>query len=249
MQHNNHPLYGKLASLYYDTKEQYATRAEVDFYASFMSPGHRVLEAMSGSGRLQIPLLQAGYHVDGVDNSPNMLARCRQRCAHLKFTPHLYEQSLEDLKLVDRYNLCIIAMGSFQLIADTTRALQALQKLRAHMHDQAILLLDIFVPSNTTDTTRETDVAFIDAHHAVTCSTRYFFHKNKKRVDALCSYELIVDGRVQEQEDELMEFVWYDDHELKQLLNQAGFDMTRIHEQSFRSAGISRIVQATARPK
>lgn len=249
MKNNNSPLYGKLASLYYDTKEQYATQTEVDFYARFIQPGHRVLEAMSGSGRLQIPLLQAGYQADGVDNSPNMLERCRQRCTQLKLDPSLYEQSLEDLNLYDRYNVCIIAMGSFQLIADTMLALQALQKLRAHMHDEATLLLDIFVPNNTTESTRTTDVAFIDAHHAVSCSTRYFFHKNKKRVDALCSYKLIVDGRVQAQEDELMEFVWYDDHELRELLNQAGFDATCIHEQSFRSAGISRIVQATARPK
>lgn len=247
MKNNNNPLYGKLASLYYDTKEQYATQAEVDFYARFIQPGHHALEAMSGSGRLQIPLLQAGYHIDGVDNSPTMLERCRQRCAELKLTPVLYEQSLEDLNLDGRYNVCIIAMGSFQLIADTMLALQALQTLRTHMQDQATLLLDIFVPNNTTDSTRATDVAFIDTHHAVSCSTRYFFHHNKKRVDALCLYELIVDGRVQEQEDELMEFVWYDDHELIQLLDQAGFDVTCIHEQAFRSAGISRIVQATAR--
>lgn len=247
MKNNNNPLYGKLASLYYDTKEQYATKTEVDFYASFIQQGHSVLEAMSGSGRLQIPLLQAGYNVVGIDNSPSMLARCRQRCQELKLNPVLYEQSLEDLKLDTTYDLCIIAMGSFQLIADATLALQALQKLRAHMHDEATLLFDIFVPSNTTDTTRAVDVAFIDAHHAVICSTRYFFQKNKKRVDALCSYELIVDGRVHEKEDELMEFIWYDDHELAHLLNKSGFDVTCIHEQSFRSAGISRIVQATKR--
>src|SRR5437868_5923878 len=37
---NNLPLYGKLASLYYDTKEQYATQAEVDFYARFIQQVH-----------------------------------------------------------------------------------------------------------------------------------------------------------------------------------------------------------------
>ncbi|MDR3550047.1 MAG: class I SAM-dependent methyltransferase, partial [Candidatus Babeliales bacterium] len=69
--------YGDLCSLCYDLRLAYAEQSEVDFFASFIdkNPG-RVLEAMSGSGRLLIPLAQRGYTIDGVDYSPAMLARC-----------------------------------------------------------------------------------------------------------------------------------------------------------------------------
>lgn len=246
MKNNNPPIYGKLCSLYYDLKEKYASPQEVDFYTSFIKPGQRVLEGMSGSGRLQIPLLQRGCTVDGVDSSSSMLERCRQRCAPLKLTPLLYEQQLEEIALKHRYYTVIIAMGSFQLIADRAIALRALQKLRAHMHDGGNVLIDIFVPDTATE--RSTDLARIDEHSAIRFSTRYVFHENKRHVDALCSYELLVDGIAQEREDELMHFTWYSDDELTQLLNRAGFEVVQMHEKSFRAAGVSRIVQATARP-
>jgi SAM-dependent methyltransferase len=246
MNTNNMPLYGKLASLYYDTKEQYAKPDEVAFYASFIQPGHKVLEAMSGSGRLQIPLLQKGYHVEGVDNSPHMLARCRQRSAQLDLRPHLHEQAIQTMSLDKQYHVCIITMGSFQLIADRIQALQTLQTLRAHMHEGGILLLDLFVPSDTVDGTRSFDVAYVDTHTSIMFSTRYAFDNRHKRVDVFCTYELIVDGHVRESEHELMQFVWYEDHELAQLLEQAGFALVFIHEKYFRPAGVSRIVQARA---
>lgn len=241
------PLYGNLASLYYDIQEEYAPCDEVAFYAGFIQPGQQVLEAMSGSGRLQLPLLQSGYQVTGVDNSPHMLERCRQRAAQLKLSPILHEQSLEQLDLRANYHLCIIAMGSFQLIADWTSALHALQNIRAHLHSRGTLLLDIFTPHDTGDVTPAITVARINEHEYIRCTTNYLFYAAEHRVDALCSYEHVIDGHVHEREDELMRFRWYDGQELAQLLDEAGFDLVCVHEQSFRSAGLSQIVQAQAR--
>ena len=140
--------YGLLCSQFYDATEKYASEQEVDFFVSCIAqhPG-RVLEAMSGSGRLQIPLMQHGYIVDGVDHSAPMLARCRQRCATLGLElPELYEQSLENLTLPHQYGTVIIAVGSFQLITDSKLALQALKNLHAHMLPDGNLWIDIFVP-------------------------------------------------------------------------------------------------------
>ena len=132
MRKDNLQAYGELSSLFYDAIEHYASQQEVDFFASCIeqNPG-RVLEAMSGSGRLQIPLMQRGYVVDGVDISAPMLARCQQRCAKLGLTPELYEQSLENLSLPNVYNTVIIAFGSFQLITDEDCALKSLKNLYA----------------------------------------------------------------------------------------------------------------------
>ena len=35
---------------------------------------------MVGTGRLLIPLLEAGLNVEGIDASPDMLAMCKRNC-------------------------------------------------------------------------------------------------------------------------------------------------------------------------
>lgn len=235
-------MYGKLCSLYYDLQEQYATQQEIDFYAQCIQPGHKALEAMSGSGRLQIPLLLRGYSIDGIDNSPNMLERCKKRCAQLGLAPSLYEQSLEAMSLTNNYDVIFIAKGSFQLIADKHAALTALQKIRDHMHKKGMLLIDIFVPTSKTSTFY-TDNVQIDDYHQIRFSAHYQFHEHQKQVDVHCTYELLADGNVQEQETEIMHFVWYTDNEFINLLNQAGFAVVQIHEVSFFAGDSSRVIE------
>ena len=237
--------YGKLCSMFYDLTKTYAPEREVDFYASFMKHGDRVLEAMSGSGRLQIPLLQRGYIVDGVDNSSIMLDRCRQRCAELLITPELYNQSIEDLALPHKYSTVTIAVGSFQLIADRNIALQVLKKIRAHMHDQGNLLIDIFVP-DTTIAAQSIRIARINNHSVIRLTTRHVFDEQKKLADAYCTYELIDYGVVQQRENELVQVVWYTDDDFSDLLKSAGFEVVKIYNESFRLSGPSRVVHARA---
>lgn len=246
--------YGKLCSLFYDANNAYASVGEVSFYASLIeqNPG-RVLEAMSGSGRLQIPLLTLGYVVDGVDNSAAMIAQCIQRCVGLQLAPDLYEQSLETLSLPHKYSTVTIALGSFQLITDRAVALQILKNLHAHMQLQANLLIDIFVP----DTCDAGDVAqsqtvrtvTIDARTIIRLTTRYVFDVSAKIADAFNVYELIIDGTVVEQEDELIRVTWYTDEELVSMLNAAGFELIKIHENAFGVGSTARVVQARAMAK
>jgi len=237
--------YGSLCSFYYDATEGFAPESEVLFFAEFIDKhkSGRVLEAMSGSGRLQIPLLQRGYTVDGVDRSPTMLARCRERCIDLGLKPELYEQSLEELALPHTYSTVIIALGSFQLIVDRENALKSLKALHKHMEAHGDLLIDIFVPDKTNNA-RSSSCVRIDEHIEITQATEYVFQEQKRRAQAFCRYELRVDGTVKQQEQELIEVTWYTDDELTQLLNEAGFEVVAFYERSFRVAGPSRIVHA-----
>ena len=246
MGNNKCSAYGALCSFYYDATEAFAPQPEVDFYASVIeqNPG-RVLEAMYGSGRLQIPLLQRGYNVDGVDSSPYMLDRCRERCAELALLPNLYEQVIEELSIDQKYSTVIVALASFQLIIDREKALKALKQLRAHMISGGTLLIDIFVPEVKIPE-ESVSMAHIDDHIAIRLTKKYLFDIDKKIAEAYCIYELLIDGIVQQQEDELIQLTWYTDQELTQLLAQSGFEVEKVYDRVFRPAGPSRIVQAIA---
>jgi hypothetical protein len=87
----------------------------------------------------------------------------------------------------------------------------------------------------------------INEHIEIKQATRYIFQEAARRAQAFCLYELIVDGIVAQQENELIEVTWYTDEELTQLLNEAGFEVVDFYERSFRSAGPSRIVHAYSR--
>lgn len=241
-------MYGQLCSLYYDVTEKYACQKELDFYASYIQKDDLVLEAMSGSGRLLLPLIQRGYMIHGIDSSPHMIQRCKLSAQALQVDPVIYEQRLETMHIDHRYTTVIIAVGSFQLIVEPDDALQALQKLRAHMHTGGNLFLDLFIPDLSGDVRQRSSYsARVDDHTTISFSAFYEVCHDKQYIDAFCTYELSVDALVQAREQEHMRFVWYTDEQLSSLLDQAGFDVVSIHTQSFRPAGVSRIMQACAR--
>lgn len=240
-----HKSYGNLCSLFYDATKKYASLEEVTFYAQFMQKNNRVLEAMCGSGRLLIPLMQAGFLVDGVDNSQEMLARCRARCAQSGLMPQLYEQSLETFKSPHKYATITIAVGSFQLITDHAMALNALKNLHAHMVDDGNLLIDTFVPD--TENMHSLKAVRLSNTTVLTLATEYTYNEKEKRADAWCTYELFVDGNLEKEEKELIQVTWYSDQEFKDLLHEAGFEYVNTYKETFPITGPSRIVHAIKR--
>jgi len=244
MNNDNRKAYGELCSLFYDATEKYASKQEVDFFAFWIeqNPG-RVLEAMSGSGRLQIPLMARGYIVDGVDNSAAMLARCRQRCALLGLSPELYEQSLETMALPHTYNTVIIAVGSLQLITDQLLVLKMLQNIHTHMLTGGNLFIDIFVPDTNVDAIA-VSIARLDERRTIRLTRRRMFNLKQQLADTFCWYELMVDGIVVQQENELIEVVWRSDQQWQELLLQAGFELVRIYDETFKMSEPSRVIHA-----
>jgi cyclopropane fatty-acyl-phospholipid synthase-like methyltransferase len=210
-----------------------------------MKPGDRILEAMSGSGRLQIPLIEKGFVVDGIDNSPTMLDRCCKRLAQKGLTALLYESSLEQAQLPHTYDVVTIAVGSFQLITDKEQALSALKNLRDHMHKGSSLLLDVFTPDTQADPRTKREV-LLDDGTTLKQFIRHFFDEELKIAEAYCMYELVKHGEIIASEPEVIRVTWYSDEELRTLLHTAGFTWIKKYQETFRTSGPSYIIHAQA---
>lgn len=241
----NPSAYGPLSTLFYNAIKPCPTEREVQFYSKFIeqNTNGRVLEAMSGSGRLQISLLQRGYIVDGVDNSSAMLQSCRERCTALGLTPDLHEQSLLELSLPHQYKTIIIAVASFQLINDKTEALAALKRLRAHLAPDGVVLIDMFTPDQSETEATERSVR-LDKHRTIRVRSRKIFEPEAQQAYGYCNYELLENGIPMHHEHELIQVTWYSDDELQKLFADAGLAIVTIHETTLRASGPSRIVQA-----
>jgi ubiquinone/menaquinone biosynthesis C-methylase UbiE len=95
--------------------------------------GHPVLDVGCGTGRLLLDYLAQGIDIDGVDNSPEMLALCLEKAAQQGLAVQVFAQYMETLALPRRYRTILIPSSSLQLITDSDMADQAMRRLIAHL--------------------------------------------------------------------------------------------------------------------
>jgi SAM-dependent methyltransferase len=141
--------YGKLATEVYDITKPVGQTFEggdrrLEFYMERLkSCTGRVLEPAVGTGRMLVPLMETGFDVEGLDNSPEMLAICRARCAERGLEPVLYEGDMSSRSLPERYEAIIIPAGSFLLIERREESIGALKRFREHLMPGGRLILDL----------------------------------------------------------------------------------------------------------
>jgi SAM-dependent methyltransferase len=81
----------------------------------------RILEPATGTGRGLVPLLEAGFAVEGLDVSPDMLAVCRQHCQDRGLDLVLREADMTTFAEPGAYQAIIIPAGPSCSWTATTR--------------------------------------------------------------------------------------------------------------------------------
>lgn len=96
-----------------------------------LAPGRRVLDAGCGAGHFAIALAQRGCQVDGIDLSPQMIARARSHAGeagvHVRFTVG----DLTTLRPSDRPYDAIVSRMALQFSPDVSAALDAFERVSA----------------------------------------------------------------------------------------------------------------------
>lgn len=110
-----------------------------------------VLELAAGSGRLAVPIAQAGHRVTAVDIDPEMLARAGDAAREADLGPdalRLVEADLVALELPDAgsYGLAFIALNSVMLLAARATQRAAFRTLAAHLAPGGIAVVDAWLP-------------------------------------------------------------------------------------------------------
>jgi SAM-dependent methyltransferase len=110
--------------------------------------GEPVLDVGCGTGRLLLDYLAQGVDVDGVDDSPEMLALCRTKAADagLDIDGRLHQEKMEALELPRRYRTILVPSSSFQLLTDPAAAKAALIRFHDHLLPGGCLVMSFMVP-------------------------------------------------------------------------------------------------------
>jgi SAM-dependent methyltransferase len=75
----NDPAFFDRYAAEYDETTHLDPAPAVEFLASLVAPGSRVLELAIGTGRVALPLAERGFAVEGVEGSPAMVAQLRAK--------------------------------------------------------------------------------------------------------------------------------------------------------------------------
>ncbi len=129
--------------------------------------GGPILELMCGTGRVLLPLAEAGYAITGVDISPAMLAIARERVAELDLAgrAELLEGDVRDLPLpAGKYALAFVAVNSFMHLENVRDQLACLSNVRRALTPRGLLVLDLFSP-DPTEIAREDNRLVLDREY------------------------------------------------------------------------------------
>jgi SAM-dependent methyltransferase len=134
---------------FYDHDHQ-GTVPDLEFYLDYARQcGSPVLELACGTGRLLVPMAEAGFAMSGVDLSKNMLAVCKKKVEDRKLAGRvsLVHASMTDYDLSRRdFALAFIAFRSFMHLYSQDEQLACLACTYEHLRPGGLLLIDIYAP-------------------------------------------------------------------------------------------------------
>lgn len=198
------------------------------FYRSAVEMGEGpALEVACGTGRLLVPLLQAGLDVEGTDISPDMLAICKAKAEAAGLRPRLHAGAMQTMDLGKKFRTIIIPYCSFQLLLNRDDAMAALARFHKHLEPGGKLYISNYTPWDDLHAEktwyvrrvaqRPADGATVLMHEATSCN----------RIEQIqtdwIKYEVYLHGRLEESQMRCMKMRWYFPHEFEMMAKAAGF--------------------------
>ena len=135
--------YARIADLY----DSYVrVSLDIPFFLEYARQAQSVLELMSGTGRVSIPLAQAGADLTCVDSSPEMLAYLRQKSYQQGVDLQIVQADVTQIDLGRTFDLVLLPFNSFAEITDPAAQRKALNAIRRHLAPGGKFILTLHNP-------------------------------------------------------------------------------------------------------
>jgi ubiquinone/menaquinone biosynthesis C-methylase UbiE len=139
---SNYEYYGMLAQFWDLFRGDTSTWEDRFFFLDVVKKyGGPVLDIGCGTGRILLDFMQQGIDIDGVDNSPEMLALLKQKAEKLNLNPVVYQQEMDKLDLPRKYQTILVPSSSFQLLLDETLPPVAMKRFYEHLLSGGVLTM------------------------------------------------------------------------------------------------------------
>jgi ubiquinone/menaquinone biosynthesis C-methylase UbiE len=196
--------------------------------------GEPALDVACGTGRLLLDYMQEGIDIDGVDISPGMVAKARQKAEELGLQPKLYIQSMQNLDIPRRYLTIIVPSSSFLHLTNMADIRQALLRFYQHLKPGGTLAISLRVMDPNpveveweieSEANRPSDGALVRRWFRCTYDVENRLQYTEDR------YEIIQDDEVIDSESYISSplLTWYRCSEALGYLQDAGFSELHAH--------------------
>lgn len=136
--------YTHIADLY-DTFVQ--TDIDIPFFLEeARNTNGELLELMAGTGRVTLPLVEAGIQVTCIDNAPQMLTILNEKLERRHLAADVRLMHARHLALDKQFNLIIIPFHAFPEITDVADQQQTLTRIHQHLADNGRFICTLHNP-------------------------------------------------------------------------------------------------------
>jgi len=218
--------YGTLASWVYDLDKPVGRSfGDVEYYQQRLRESDGpILEPAVGNGRVLVPLLEAGFSVEGFDASNEMLGYCQEECRKRNLSANVIRETFEGFSYGKGFAAIIVPAGSFQLVTDTRSATAVLRRFYDHLVPGGKLIMDLDpigsflgpIGSVRRWTTEDGDLLTLTDHRV---ETDYVAQTTLSHL----RYEQWRDGNLVKSEIDLFKLRWWGVEEFLMALQRAGF--------------------------
>jgi SAM-dependent methyltransferase len=137
---------------YYDYAYNRRNNIDVDFYVNYAKDcGGRTLELACGTGRILIPTAAAGCDITGLDLSPFMLQKCRDKLAaqpvDVQKRVKIIQGNMTDFNTGEKYALITMPFRPFQHLTTVEEQKACLRCIYNHLKPRGKLVFDVYNPN------------------------------------------------------------------------------------------------------
>jgi len=226
-------LYRPSAYLY-DLDPREITRDDIPFYRKRANEiGGSVLELGCGTGRVTLPLAEAGHEIWGLDLSKEMLAQLQEKAAHSPASVvarlHVCQGHMAHFDLGRTFDLVIAPFRAFQALTDRSEQERCLECIQGHLAERGQFVLHVFRPYRALDATwvqpESLDWEVVDPH----TGKRVRRYQRRTHIDLehqVLSVDLIY--RVEDSAEEIVEplsLSYFYEDQMRGLLQAKGFSI------------------------
>jgi SAM-dependent methyltransferase len=236
--------YDQTDAAFYDS---YATGldGDIQFYVhEAQQAGSPVLELGCGTGRVLLPIAEAGCTIVGLDRVPAMLARAKQKLATLPPATQqritLVAGDMRDFALGQRFPLVLIPFRAFQHLLTPEDQRHALRCIRDHLTADGRLLCHLFAPrldiivahGGPLGAALKKDAEFlhpVTGHRVVVWETRQYDPEHQRLEQDRIFEEWDREGRVVARTSSPLTLRYVYRYEMQYLLELAGYTVEALY--------------------
>ncbi|MEM7795773.1 MAG: class I SAM-dependent methyltransferase [Cyanobacteria bacterium P01_C01_bin.118] len=194
-----------------------------------------VLELMSGTGRISLPLLQAGSELTCVDKSPEMLAVLQQKLAKHNLSATIHAIDICHLDLSQQFDRILLPFQCFAELLSPVDQRQALTRIYQHLSPGGRFICPLHNPHvrlRTVDGRLKLKArhALPDAQGSLMLWTMETYDPNKKLVHGLQFIETYnLQGILQTKRFMDIQFSIVEKDRFQTLIKEVGFEVLELY--------------------